>query len=164
MPSPWSTSKVSRERHGILNGYRSGLEDQVSSDLTSRNIGFLYEQAKLSYTIPARDARYTPDFIVRRDMKPVTHDFKSNPNWFEDPEFWRDHFCIESKGRWMPDDRKKHELIAKQYPSADIKFLFTRSKTPIRKGSKTTYADVCVKNGFDYADRVVPLEWFNREI
>lgn len=31
--------------------------------------------------------------------------------------------------------------------------------TKISKGSKTSYADFCNKNGFLYADKEIPDEW-----
>nr|DAL93602.1 MAG TPA: endonuclease I [Caudoviricetes sp.] len=34
-------------------------------------------------------------------------------------------------------------LIKQQNPELDIRFIFSRSKTPIYKGSKTTYAAFC---------------------
>src|SRR3546814_2796560 len=54
---------------------------------------------------------------------------------------------------------RKHELIKAQHPGLDIRFVFSRSKSPIRKGSKTTYADWCAKRGIPFADKLVPQEW-----
>ena len=38
-------------------------------------------------------------------------------------------------------------------------FVFHNSKNKIRKGSKTTYADWCVKHGFQFADKTIPSAW-----
>ena len=49
----------------------------------------------------------------------------------------------------------------RQHPEFDIRFVFTSSKNKISKNSKTSYADWCDKNGFLYADKFIPEEWFN---
>lgn len=91
----------------------------------------------MGYTKPASSHKYTPDFVL--------------PNGI----------IVETKGLWDVDDRKKHELIRKQHPKLDIRFVFSRSASPIRKGSKTTYADVCTKMGITFADKVVPQAWID---
>ena len=57
----------------------------------------------------------------------------------------------------------KHLCIKKQHPNLDIRFVFTSSKAKLRKGSKTSYADWCEKNGFLYADKDVPQEWLDEK-
>ena len=121
-------------RYAIKNGYRSGLEDKISEDLKDRNVKFEYEKLKIKYEVH-EDRTYTPDFTL--------------PNGV----------IIESKGRFTPEDRKKHLLVKKQHPDLDIRFVFSNSKGKIRKGSKTTYADWCDKHGFMYADKRIPDEW-----
>lgn len=117
--------------------YRSGLEEKNVDFLKSININPHYEEYYLKYTIPASEHKYTPDFVL--------------PNGI----------IIETKGVFDAEDRKKHVLIKAQHPELDIRFVFSRSKTPIYKGSKTTYASFCEKNGFKYADKVIPEEWIN---
>ena len=85
--------------------------------------------------IPASDHIYTPDFIL--------------PNGI----------IVESKGLFEVADRQKHLYIKQQYPNLDIRFVFTNPNTKIYKGSKTTYADWCSKNGFQYAKKLIPLGW-----
>ena len=68
---------------------------------------------------------------------------------------------IESKGRFVSEDRKKHLLVKQQRPDLDIRFVFSNSKAKISKGSKTSYADWCIKHGFLYADKLIPEEWIN---
>ncbi len=115
-------------------GYRSGLEDRISEQLTDLSVPFKYEQFKIKYEV--HEIRtYTPDFEL--------------PNGI----------IIESKGRFVAADRKKHLLVQKQYPSLDIRFVFSNSRAKISKGSKTTYAMWCEKNGFQYADKLIPKEW-----
>lgn len=121
-------------RYAIKNGYRSGLEDKISDDLKDRKVKFEYEKLKIKYEVH-ENRTYTPDFTL--------------PNGV----------IIESKGRFTPEDRKKHLLIKKQHPDLDIRFVFSNSKGKIRKGSKTSYADWCDKHGFMYADKRIPDEW-----
>ena len=129
--------KVTKRQAAVKNGYRSGLEEVVDNTLKQRNIDGEYEKHKIKYTIPATDHTYTPDFRL--------------PNGI----------FVETKGRFVVEDRKKHVLIRKQHPELDIRFVFQNSKNKIRKGSPTTYADWCVKHGFIYADKTIPQEWLD---
>lgn len=115
--------------------WRSGLEQRNQEDLTKRGVPFRYEEVKLSFIKPATDHKYTPDFIL--------------PNGI----------IVETKGLFDVDDRKKHVLIKAQYPELDIRFVFSRSKSLLRKGAKSSYADWCLKNGFQFADKLIPQAW-----
>ena len=107
-----SSVKKSNAR-GIKHGYRSGLEDRISEQLKSLKVPFKYEEFKIKYEV--NEVRtYTPDFEL--------------PNGI----------IIESKGRFVAADRKKHLLVQKQHPELDIRFVFSNSKAKISKGSKTT--------------------------
>ena len=68
---------------------------------------------------------------------------------------------VETKGIFEVADRQKHLLVKQQHPGLDIRFVFSRSKSPIRKGSPTTYANWCVKNGFLFADKLIPQDWID---
>ena len=68
---------------------------------------------------------------------------------------------VETKGRFISDDRKKHLLVQQQHPDLDIRFVFSNSKAKLNKGAKSTYADWCIKHGFLYADKTIPEEWLN---
>lgn len=120
----------------IKNGYKSGLEDIVANQIASKGLAVNYEVEKIKYVIPASNHTYTPDFLL--------------PNGI----------FIETKGRFLPEDRKKQLLVRAQHPDRDIRFVFSSSRTKVTKGSKTSYADWCVKNGFLYADKLIPDEWF----
>ena len=63
----------------------------------------------------------------------------------------------------MAADRRKHIQIKKQHPELDIRFVFENSKSKIRKGAKTSYADWCMKNGFRYYDRIIPEDWLKEK-
>jgi len=87
--------------------------------------------------VPERKATYTPDFILDNGI------------------------VIESKGLFTSDDRKKHRLVQSQYPDLDLRFVFSNPNQKISKGSKTTYAMWCEKNGFKYAKSLIPKEWLS---
>jgi hypothetical protein len=120
-------------------GFRSGLEQIVFKQIEGMKIVPEYESFKISYVIPASNHTYLPDFKL--------------PNGI----------IVETKGRFVLQDRKKHLLIQKQYPTFDIRFVFSNSRVKISKGSKTTYADWCDKHGFKYADKLIPKSWFNEK-
>ena len=69
-------------------------------------------------------------------------------------------FFLESKGRFIARDRKKHLLIKEQNPKLDIRFLFMQDQV-LYKGSDTTYSQWCDKYNFKYAFKTVPKEWLN---
>lgn len=119
---------------GIKYGYRSGLEEKVSEQLTKAKVKFSYESTRISYEIN-EVRKYTPDFILGNGI------------------------IVETKGRFVVADRKKHLLIKKQHPDLDIRFVFTNSRAKINKGSKTTYGMWCDKHDFIYADKLIPEEW-----
>ena len=121
---------------GIAHGYRSGLEDRISEQLKSLGVDFTYELLKLKYEVN-ETRTYTPDFKL--------------PNGI----------IVESKGRFVAADRKKHLLVKQQHPTLDIRFVFSNSKAKISKGSKTSYADWCNKNNFLFAEKLIPKEWID---
>jgi hypothetical protein len=127
--------KKQTKNRGLINGYRSGLEEQISDQLIKMGVDGEYEAHSIAYTKPATNHKYTPDFKL--------------PNGI----------FVETKGRFVTEDRKKHILIKQQHPELDIRFVFQNSKGKIRKGSKTTYADWCNQHGFVYADKQVPPDW-----
>lgn len=124
-----------RRAHAIKNGYRSGLEEDLAESLRARGVKYTYEETKIKYIQPATEHQYTADFELENGI------------------------IIESKGRFLVADRKKHLLIKRQQPHLDIRFVFSNSKQKISKASRTTYADWCNKNGFLYADKEIPDSW-----
>jgi hypothetical protein len=127
-----------RINHGLANGYRSGLEDKIAAQLRSVNLNWAYEETRICFTQPAKNRRYTPDFEIEGKKCAI---------------------LIETKGRFTLADRQKHIMIKEQHPDLDIRFVFQNSRARISKGSKTRYSDWCEKNGFKYADKLIPLEW-----
>lgn len=120
---------------GIAKGFRSGLEGVTAEYLRQVGVDFEYEAFPIPYVKPSKVHKYTPDFPL--------------PNGI----------IIETKGYFETKDRQKMVLIKKQHPDLDIRFVFSRSSTKINKGSKTTYAMWCQKNGYPYADGLPPKEW-----
>lgn len=125
--------------HGLKHGYRSGLEDKVSKQLKESGVSFEYETLKIQYEVN-ETRRYTPDFILPSGI------------------------IIETKGRFVAADRKKHLLIQQQHSDLDIRFVFSNSRAKLSKGAKSTYAEWCEKHGFLYADKEIPKEWLHETI
>ena len=132
--------KISKARaNAIKHGYRSGFEHTVSKELTEAKVKFEYETTVISYIKPETNHTYTIDFTL--------------PNGI----------LVETKGRWVLEDRKKHLLIQKQHPELDIRMVFMNPNGKIRKGSKTTYATFCDKNEIRWAAKTIPQEWYREK-
>lgn len=128
-------TKLTAEQRARAAGYRSGLEDRTAAHLDRIGVAYEYEQHPVFFIKPARTSRYTPDFLL--------------PNGI----------IVETKGRFVTDDRQKHILIKKQHPELDIRFVFSNPNTRISKKSQTTYAMWCDKHGFMYAKADIPADW-----
>ena len=132
--------KISKARAAaIKHGYRSGFEHKVADQLTENKTQFEYETTVIDYIKPQTNHTYTIDFTL--------------PNGI----------LIETKGRWVLEDRKKHLLIKKQHPELDIRIVFQSAKTKIRKGSKTTYGMFCDKHDILWAEKTIPKSWFSEK-
>ena len=130
--------RTSKREAGLKHGFRSGLEKVIADQLTAAGLAQAvkaYETLKIRFDKPASKHTYTPDWPL--------------PNGI----------IVETKGRFVPADRAKHLLVKAQHPELDIRFVFTRSSTPIYKGSPTTYASWCIKHGFKHADKLIPQAW-----
>jgi len=119
-------------------GYRSGLEHKLSTYLEEHNEPYEYESIKIEWEDLAYRT-YTPDFILSNGI------------------------IIETKGRFLTADRRKHITIKKQHPKLDIRFVFTNSRSKLRKGAKSSYAEWCIKYGFLYYDRIIPEDWLKEK-
>ena len=130
-------SRSSTRKRALKAGYRSGLEEQTAKDLKKREVPFSYEERKIKW-LDSKVRTYTPDFEL--------------PNGV----------IVETKGRFVAADRRKHLEIKKQFGDLyDIRFVFTNSRAKLYKGAKSSYADWCDKHGFLYADKTIPEEWLN---
>jgi hypothetical protein len=120
---------------GLEHGFRSGLEDLNAKHLIEKGQKVSYEEHSLEYSQPAKLRKYTPDFILSNGI------------------------VVETKGRFLTQDRQKHLMIKLCHPDLDIRFVFSNPNQTISKQSKTTYADWCRHKGFQCAAKVVPTAW-----
>ena len=120
--------------------YRSGLEALVAAALASAGVAAEFETVKVPYTQPQKARTYTPDFIL--------------PNGI----------VIETKGLFATEDRQKHLWVKAQHPALDIRFVFSNARAKLRKGSPTSYADWCNKEGFLWAHKSIPSEWLTEPV
>ena len=125
-------------RDAIKNGYRSGLEHALSLYLEKLKHKYAYESIKIEWE-DLSYRTYTPDFILNNGI------------------------IIETKGRFLAVDRRKHLAIKRQHPNLDIRFVFTNSRSKLRKGAKSSYGQWCDKYGFRYYDRIIPEDWLKEK-
>jgi hypothetical protein len=125
-------------RRHVVGQYRSGLEKEVTAFLSKCQEKVRYEELVIEWE-DRRYRTYTPDFMLDNGI------------------------IVETKGLFDSEDRRKHLEVRKQHPSLDIRFVFSNAKAKLYKGSKTTYADWCEKNGFLWSHRVIPEEWLKEE-
>ena len=117
--------------------YRSKFELNIARLLAERSVPFEYENSKVTY-IP-KPRTYTPDFYLSET-----------------------DIYIEAKGHLDKADRVKMLLVKEQHPDLDIRFVFLRARNKIYRGSKTTYADWATKHGFQWAEGMIPEEWYKK--
>lgn len=108
-------------------GFRSAGEMMLFKYLQKKDIPFRYEDLdlRIPYVVPASEHMYNCDFALKKKDGTIMY--------------------VEYKGRWEYKDMEKHRLVQEQHPTLDIRIIFERdpNKQYVRKGSKTTYADVC---------------------
>lgn len=120
--------------------FRSRFESRVASELKHSGVAFDYERHEVRFVQPQLNRTYTPDFVL--------------PNGI----------ILEVKGLFTTEDRQKHLWIKQQFPDLEIRFVFMNPSTKIYKGSKTTYAGWCKKNGFAYCRGPhIPESWLNEQ-
>jgi hypothetical protein len=119
--------------------FRSGAEKTMAECLTDAAVAFDFEPHYIPYDW-TESKKYLPDFVLESSG-----------------------IILEVKGRFKLEDRKKHLFLRKSNPNIDVRFVFTNSRSKLYKGSKTTYADWCVKNNFLYCDLKdgVPQKWLD---
>ena len=77
--------------------FKSGLEEKVSDLLCELGVNYEYEGTSFPYTITHK---YTPDFVL--------------PNGI----------CLETKGFWRPEDRRKIRQVINDNPEIDLRMIF----------------------------------------
>lgn len=125
----------------IKASYHSGLEVKTG-DYCKSVLGFIpdYETLTVPYVIPAKEHKYTPDWLL--------------PNGI----------VVETKGIFDPHDRQKILLVKEQWPDMDLRMVFSNAKAKLYKGSPTTYADWCDKHEIPWAHKQVPKSWIEEPI
>lgn len=122
--------------------YRNGLEKRVGAQLSEAGVSFKYEPRTVQIAVPARKAKYLPDFWIGNDAT--------------------SGIIIETKGYFYNSakDRQKLCLIKEQHPELDIRIVFSDASKKIYKNSPTTYGQWATDHGFVWADKgVVPETW-----
>jgi len=143
------TRRVYKQTNGIIKladeikemkrlRYRSQFELKLAKTLAENKVKFEYESKKFLYVPKVRT--YTPDFYL-----PDTDIF------------------IEAKGHLDKADRVKMVLVKEQHKDLDIRFVFMNARNRIYRGSKTTYADWCIRYDFRWAEKTIPEEWFKND-
>ena len=107
--------------------------------MDAAGVSFQYEPRTIPFTVPARQAKYLPDFWTAGNI------------------------IIESKGYFFDSarDRQKLILVRDANPHLDFRLVFSSADKKIYKGSKTTYGQWATDHGFKWADHgTVPKDWF----
>lgn len=119
-----------------MHKFKSKFEEEIYDTAVRNKKPIEYETLYLPYYIKGT---YNPDFVL--------------PNGI----------IVEAKGYFDIRAQVKMRAVKKENPSLDIRFVFMNSRTKVRKGSKMTYADWCLKYGFPYADYHIPLDWWKEK-
>lgn len=130
-------AKKKKTKKGVLkNNLEKAVHKQLQALWGKRNV--LYEKEVFEYTVPEAKHKYTADFTRATGG-----------------------IIVEAKGKWDATDRKKMLLIKEQFPLHSVYMYFQDANKKIRKGSKTSYADWCDKNGIKWTDlkRGLPKTW-----
>ena len=130
----WTSKRRAPQR--LESRYRSRFEARVAAGLEATGTDYEYETLKVEYEVPARKAKYLPDFRL--------------------PD---NEIIIEAKGYFEAKDRAKHLLIQAQRPDLDIRFCFQNASNKLYRGSPTSYSDWCEKYGFKYCEKQIPDTW-----
>ena len=113
--------------------FKSKLEVSVAELLDQLGVSWEYETHKVAYTI---QHHYTPDFLLPSGI------------------------CLEAKGYWDAEDRRKILAVIRDNPDLDVRMVFQAPFNKISKKSKTTYAQWCEKHDIKWAAvHAIPIDW-----
>jgi len=110
--------------------FRSKFEEQFWKDNYTK-IPLRYEPFRITYSV-VEERTYLPDFVYTDPF------LKTNK-----------HTVYETKGRWLPKDRKKILYVKKSNPGLRIVMVFMRDNY-LTKSKKAKYSDWCIKHEIDY--------------
>lgn len=100
---------------------RNRLEKKIAKTLSPQ---FEYEPRRFPFQVTRH---YLPDWVNEIDKE-----------------------IVEAKGRFTAEDRQKHKAFREQYPDWTVTIVFQKADAPITKGSKTTNAAWCERNGIQW--------------
>ena len=116
-------------------GYRSMFEVAIVEAAKNEGMSLEYEPHNIAYELKAN---YVPDAVL--------------PN----------RIYLEFKGLFTEQDRRKMLAVKKCNPDLDIRFVFQNANTRLTKSKKgKTYWQWCDKNGFQWSEKTIPLEWWD---
>lgn len=131
----WPARGTTKDDAGLRLGFRSGLEKKNADHLTANGAPYTFEERKVRYAVPLTWHTYTPDFELANGI------------------------IVETKGRWLAQDRAKMLLVRAQYPDLDIRMVFSAASTKIGPNSKTTVTQWADKHSIPWAIKLIPVEW-----
>lgn len=120
---------------------RSKFEEQFERQLQVLGLEYAYEKSVAYFVPPVRRRHKTWDWTITLESGK--------------------QIIIETKGWWQPAARLAEIEAIAQNPDLDVRYVFQNSRTKIRKGSKTTYADVCRKHDILFAEGAIPRSWLD---
>ena len=141
---PKGPRKVKKKPQYNGRTFASAAEIKCATDMDNRGVTWEYEPEKWSWNPPPK--KYAVDFkVIRVDGS---------------------CFYVEYKGYFRTEDKVKMIAIKKQYPERDVRMVFTHPEKPVegatmrKDGTKLSNAEWATKNGYLYAEKVIPDEWF----
>jgi hypothetical protein len=134
--------------------YRSKLEKDVAEKFAAAGVEYGYESKHIHYTVPAREAKYLPDFSHNDCPIIIEPKGRFGGNY----EGFGGKRMVGSKDAAVKE-RQKFILLKEQHPELDIRFIFSRAATPIYPKSKTSYGKWATDHGFQWAEKVMPDAW-----
>ena len=138
----WHTAGSKQREVAYKYGYRSGLELIVADQIKESDYPVNYETNTLTYTVPEKQSKYTPDFIFTKKNGEIMY--------------------IETKGRWTNIDRLKMKHVLQSNPNIDLRIIFQNPNQKISKTSKTTYESYALKLGIHHvANKNMPESWLS---
>lgn len=119
--------------------FKSKYESLVYNSAIKAGYQLKYEPrgTKMVYVLPPR--QYQIDFILANGI------------------------YVETKGFLRYDDLRKMVAVKAANPDKDIRIVFMKADKLIRKGGAMTYAGWAEKNGFPWAEGLIPDAWFNEK-
>lgn len=131
------------------NKYRSRAEEYCAAQLKKMGVKFEFEKIKKPYT-----STITNGICLKCQGPAVQKRIYLLDFWIPDLSFG-----IEVKGRLDSPTRKKMRDVKKDSPEFDVRFLFM-ADNKLNKNRPERYSDWANKNGFKWAVKILPPEWF----